>query len=170
MDAWTLKYILKKILCKCKIKKFYVIGKNKLEIINLELCPIACIINSENHDVFDRGHWLACIIHSPDKAEFYDSYGFEPKYYQINIPVSHVVSHGKAYQHDKSSVCGLYCLLYIYLRSRNYSISYFHSLFNVSNKIVNDNRVIKFYKQFKTKHIKRGGQTCCCKNKNINHV
>ena len=48
------------------------------------------------------------------------------------------------YQGDLSTVCGYYCILYVLMSARQFSLSDFHLLFNPSDFELNDYNVVKY--------------------------
>lgn len=67
------------------------------------------------------GHWLAILIGSRT-AEFFDSAGQPPEAYSTAFK-DFLMTHSRRYkfnskkiQHSNSDTCGLYCMIYIYLR------------------------------------------------------
>ena len=86
--------------------------------------PCALIANTDPSTESGE-HWIAYYLSSPNSPiEFFDSYGLEPNFYP-NLPkfTSPLVHNSASLQSLNSLVCGHYCLLFIYLRSRNKSIA-----------------------------------------------
>lgn len=68
-------------------------------------------------------HWVAFFLDSsvePNVLEFFDSYGLPPTAYDLKLPSfthSLLLVNQSTLQSYSSSVCGHYCLLYLYLRT-----------------------------------------------------
>ena len=89
-----------------------------------ERYPCALIANTDP-STRPGEHWVAYYLSSPNSPiEFFDSYGLEPTFYP-NLPTftTPTVHNSTSLQSLNSLVCGHYCLLFIFLRSRNKSIS-----------------------------------------------
>ena len=80
-----------------------------------------CIVNSDTSNK-PGSHWLASFLDyslSIPYLEFFDSYGFSPNIYKLPLPIDHPLF---SYNHiqlqsNLSTVCGHYCLLFLYLRA-----------------------------------------------------
>ena len=62
-------------------------------------------------------HWLACVKAPGSVLEFFDSYGHPPSFYHFSFPSNLSI----LYNHDPlqsvySSVCGHYCIYFLYFR------------------------------------------------------
>ena len=81
------------------------------------LAPLFFVLNTDP-STEPGTHWLACFFdrHS-NTSEFFDSYGHDPTFYQLTFPANiHVVSNSLQLQSDNSTVCGQYCVFYLYFR------------------------------------------------------
>ena len=65
-------------------------------------------------------HWLALYAPSARSIELFDSFGLSPSMYSLEFLDSLHSSY--SLQSPSTSVCGHYCIVYIYLRSHNYSL------------------------------------------------
>lgn len=114
--------------------------------------PVTYILNScslsdsaQNSDIC---HWFALHIGS-DKITVFNSAGGEE--FKYLTPVKEflakqkkiVIFNKNQIQNYGSSVCGLYCLLFIYIMGRNISFKRFMSSFNTRNLHKND-EIVKF--------------------------
>lgn len=114
----------------------------------------ACFV--ANTDTSNKAglHWVAFYLHSPDELCFMDSYGNPPSYFKGGIEnyvkkYHHVVYNPMKLQSNVSSVCGQYCIYFLYSKCNNRSMSDFLLSF-VSNELCNDLKVHHFV----TKHFK----------------
>lgn len=166
MDTFTLRTLLRSLVCNCKILKTYIIAKDQIERIDFTKLPFVAIINTEPISV-KYGHWVCVIVFSLTKSESFCSYGYALSFYGIELPnVKNIVNNGRQLQSDFTKVCGMYCLLYLSLRANNYSLNHFNSLFS-QNKNKNDRIVLNFYKKIKKKRVECGGQLCTSKQINL---
>ena len=92
-----------------------------------------CLILNTDPKVQPGTHWLALYAPRPGPIELFDSVGFSPINYSLNsLNLLHLEY---PIQSPNTSVCGHYCIVYIYLRSRNKSLSKFiYLLLNISNR------------------------------------
>ena len=80
-----------------------------------------CIVNTDpSHK--PGTHWVAFFIDKTKKKmshlEFFDSYGLPPNTYSFKFPSPiQIISNQCTLQSHDSTVCGHYCILYLYLRS-----------------------------------------------------
>ena len=103
--------------------------------------PSAFIINTDPH--YKRGeHWIAIYFPSHGLPELFDSYGFS-----ILIPELKTFIGNSAYRYNNkliqnnfSSVCGQYCIYFIYCRSIGKSLNSIVNSFS-GDKISNDEYV-----------------------------
>ena len=67
-------------------------------------------------------HWLAIYATLAGGIELFDSFGFSPSMYCLDyLDPLHL---SFSLQSLSTFVCGHYCIVYIYLRSHNHSLSY----------------------------------------------
>ena len=174
MDTFTLHNCLRQLLCKCSFNRYYVLAKDEIGRINFKDSAGFCaIINTEILSIKTRGHWTT-LIRCPNERGyiFFESYGGTPMDYNIKFPkevLGNLTVISRPYQSNHSSVCGLYCLQLCVLLSRGYTYNYFLNLYNIYDKVGNDERVVQFYRHAKVKSGPRGGQICCSKVMNCSH-
>lgn len=72
-------------------------------------------------------HWVAIYLPSATRLEYFDSYGMQPLYPDLQAHLhkttQHVMSNSVCLQGLNSVVCGQYCICYLTLRARNYDMS-----------------------------------------------
>ena len=110
---------------------YYVVAADTADEIALDTYPTIVI---QNTDLFkdDGQHWLAWYVLSPQRCEFWDSYGLPFYHYkQVRFPVKYIVRENcEKIQADDSRFCGLYCLNFVYERSVGLSYSLFLSKYS----------------------------------------
>ena len=103
--------------------------------------PNAFIVNTDERDEPGE-HWIAVYLPSPQKAEFFDSYGHAPCYF--NDKLCHFLSsydihyNTRVFQGPLSTVCGHYCVLFILHRARGVSFS---NILNILDNVDSDSFV-----------------------------
>jgi len=87
-------------------------------------------------------HWVAFWIDSSKHCEFFDSYGLSPLIYGFNVPFTSFNT--MTIQSLNSSVCGQFCIYYLYCRSRGLPLAHILNSFSISNLEWNDYQVARF--------------------------
>ena len=96
--------------------------KDKMKI-DKDGCYIINLDHSSPLDGYNGTHWVALYI-KQNEALYYDSYGIRPppiiiqKLKKYN-PKLKLLCNANQFQHMKSIYCGWYCLLFLYLCSKN---------------------------------------------------
>ena len=95
--------------------------------------PVCLIANTDPSNEPGK-HWVAFYIDSEGRGEFFDSYGREPENPNFrNFLETNCETYGwndRRLQGYISSVCGQYCLYYLYRRCRGTSLREFLSEFD----------------------------------------
>lgn len=107
--------------------------------------PCSVIINLDSSK--QKGsHWVCIHIDVQEKAEYFDSYGFPPTNPEF---VSFMLKNSKIWTYNTcglqdyfSSVCGNYCIVYLYFKTRHYTMRDFLGLF--SNDRLNNDSLIRY--------------------------
>ena len=95
-----------------------VFERDDLPDVTSEKRPWCLILNTDRKDL-PGTHWLALYAPQPGRIELFDSFGFSPSMYGFySLDPLHLLY---SLQSPSSSVCGHYCIVYIYLRSRHTS-------------------------------------------------
>ena len=111
--------------------------------------PSCYIINTKPR-THSGEHWLAVYYDPEGNADFFDSYGQHPSYFHLKDflnRTSKTWSYNQKRVQGFSSYCGYYCLLYLFMRSRQKSNKFF-SYFN-NNYVLNDKKISYYIKLFK---------------------
>jgi len=115
-------------------------------------------------------HWVAFYHHSPTRLEFFDSYGQPPQSYNFPFP-SHITSlkyNSYPLQSMISSVCGQYCIYFLYHRSHQSTLARIVHNLRASNNP--DQLVHLFVRKLKARvsccatHSCPTNQACVCRN------
>lgn len=110
------------------------------------------IISNLDPDTKPGSHWVAIHIDINGLGQYFDSYGRPPKgYHQTFLKKNSRQWDFNTYrlQNDWTSVCGEYCLLYLYYKYNGNTMSDFIRLFNMET-LYND---ILLYNMFKSNFI-----------------
>lgn len=67
-------------------------------------------------------HWVACYVSSANCAEFFDSYGLPPTFYDLELPIKPKSFNRICFQSLRSSACGHYCVYFLCNRAYKRSI------------------------------------------------
>jgi hypothetical protein len=111
------------------------------DLTNLTYFP-SCLIANTDPSTKAGQHWVAFWIDSPHSIDFFDSYGLGPQDYGFDIACSSIST--KSIQSPNSTVCGQYCLYYLYVRSRGHTLVNFLNSFSLTNTTWNDRQVSRF--------------------------
>ena len=105
--------------------------------------PFAMIINTAPWP--SRGeHWVAIYCTNINQLEYFDSEGKPPPSRLMmwgHLGNPSIVYNAQRLQSYCSSVCGEYCLFYLYCRMKNVSFTSFLSYFQLKRHISNDRKV-----------------------------
>ncbi len=108
----------------------------------------ACFVANTDKSNQEGSHWVAFYIESPSKICFFDSFGNPPSYFSGGIasyvkPYRHVEFNPMILQSNASSVCGQYCIFYLYSKCNGLSLNDILLSF-VPNQSCNDIKVHHF--------------------------
>lgn len=112
--------------------------------------PCAFVVNTEEST--KRGlHWFAIFVPRTGPIEYFDSFGFKPQnkevYHFIKMNGKQWIHNSRQIQSNESNTCGLFCIIFIALRSKNYNFKQFLRMFK-ENKLFNENLVGKLFFRF----------------------
>lgn len=131
-----------------KLSRYFedVLPKDKLPKMVNEY-PKSFIVNTDNSDELGQ-HWVAFYFDTPEYAEFFDSYGQTPEQLApeftdfISTNSQRWISNSERLQGKNTTVCGQYCIVYLYYRCRGVPMQLFVKQFTknttVNDTIVND--------------------------------
>lgn len=125
------------------------------ELPREKLVKPALIISNTAPSSHSGKHWVGFYFTPGHKAEFFDSFGRPPNQKQFkqfleNNSTSFVYNN-KRIQGNFSSVCGNFCILFLYFRCQHKSMSTFLKNFNVHTPEKNDLKVLRMYSKLSEK-------------------
>ena len=85
-------------------------------------------------------HWLAHYAFLAGRFNLFDSFGFSPSMYSLDF--SDPFHSSYSLQSPRTSVCGHDCIVYIYLRSHNYSLYHMLICLLISQIVTNGSNSI----------------------------
>ncbi len=101
--------------------------------------PSCFIINNKNKNNVGE-HWLAFFYDTNKNCSFFDSYGLPASFYCLNEYIQFTSNTYNSniiqYQAFNSISCGYFCLLFLYLKSRNISIKQVLSRNTTKNELI----------------------------------
>lgn len=102
--------------------------------------PAAFVINLSRHN--SRGsHWVGLYIYKNGTAEYFDSFGFYPIQYEIQLFIrkhcKNLVYNKKQIQHISSNKCGKFVYLFILVKMYEFDFNNILNMFSI-NLTVND--------------------------------
>ena len=112
----------------------------------LPSAPFGFIANTDIHSKPGQ-HWCAFFCNCKGHVDFFDTYARTPaqnsQHFQqwLDTNANTVQINRAQIQSDSSSLCGLYCILFLHERLMGYSFQDFINIFSSSNLNVNDNFV-----------------------------
>ena len=102
------------------------------ELPKIKSFPCCFILNTAKR-THQGKHWLAFYFDSKKVCNFFDSFGNNPEFFNLqnylDLATSKVISNNKPIQSWKSQNCGYYCILFLILRSSGHSMKQFCNLF-----------------------------------------
>lgn len=112
--------------------------------------PFGFIVNTDPSDLPGR-HWLGVWVASPQRVEWYDSFGLELPLYETTAPLlrwlrrfKFTVRNGRAAQNIYDQSCGGYALMFLVAKSQGESLTTFQARFAPHDYVGNDHRVAQF--------------------------
>ena len=97
-----------------------VFARDELHDVTRKIRTWCLILNTDSKNQ-PGTHWLALYAPLSGGIEQFDSFGYSPSMYSLDFLDPLHLSF--SLQSPSTSVCGHYCIVYIYLRSHNYSLS-----------------------------------------------
>ena len=134
MDSLQIKNILKKDV----VAKKYFIGVLARDKLPKKVdWPSSLILNTDTSNKPGE-HWLALYYDENGNCEFFDSFGFHPDFYNLTnylkLTSKSFIYNKKTLQGIFSKYCGHYCILFLLIRSRNFSLNYFLKFFETNTE------------------------------------
>lgn len=108
--------------------------------------PSAYVCNLDDSSK-SGSHWVALYFIN-DSCEYFDSYGLPPFLSDMMTKISNnckeIYWNQQPIQSENTTVCGQYCIMYILLRARNYSMNEIANIFSPNNLELNDHIINEF--------------------------
>jgi hypothetical protein len=171
MDSNEIRDITNSLICPKQCSFLGVFPRDLIpKVASILHFPASCVVNSDTSRKKGE-HWIAFYYSNRNTCEFFDSYGLQPAFY--NIHISPNVYNTQCLQSNQSTVCGQYCIYYLYHRSRYQSLHRILKYFT-SNCKLNDIIVAKFTNKHlhSRKRFHRCKSSCpinqCCHCHNLN--
>ena len=109
-----------------------VFARDELSDLTREIRPWCQNLNTDPKDK-PGTHWIALYAPIARNIKLFDSFGFSPSMYSLDF--LDPLHSSYLLQSPSTSVCGHYCIVYIYLRSHNYSLYDIVDMFtDISNR------------------------------------
>jgi hypothetical protein len=139
LDTKTLEDAMSALFRCTKVEQFFVIANDEMKTINFKgPFPYAIIQNIDNASL-PGTHWVCYYVtkrkflltgRSVIFWDFFDSYGEAPEFYDLNTPPGHMVEYNQvSLQNENSSLCGEYCLHYLFNIACGLSYKKYKNLF-----------------------------------------
>jgi hypothetical protein len=128
--------------------------------------PASLIANTDSSDEPGE-HWVAFYQHRPYSAiEYFDSYGNDPVYYDMNVPFEFESVNTTQLQSETSRVCGHYCVYYVTCRPHCAAKALMHNLmagsFSVRDQAVQEFVSHQLARYPITPHCDKHEHAQCC--------
>lgn len=122
MNSVQLEIILKKHP-KTSTKFIGVYARDELPVLRKFPC---CFILNTAKRTHEGKHWLAFYFDTKKRCYFFDSYGNKPDFFNLENYIkkltNKVIYNKKIIQSWSSQNCGFYCVIFLILKSSNYSM------------------------------------------------
>lgn len=109
------------------------------------------LISNLDSDTQPGSHWVAIHIDNNKVGQYFDSFGRPPAAFHrtfLNRNCRLWDFNVKRIQDDWTSVCGEYCLVYLYFKFQGRSMLDFTKLFNINDTVMNDILLYNLFKQY----------------------
>lgn len=107
------------------------------------------IISNLDPDFKPGSHWIAIYIDVNGVGEYFDSFGRKPEGYHKMFLIRNAKKWYCNHQQLQSyltSVCGKYCLVYLYLKTKNVKFNDFINVFSTVNSLGNDVTISQMFR------------------------
>ena len=124
---------------------------DELTSIEINKYPKSFVVNTDPMEL-PGAHWIAIYFNEQMKGEFFDSYGKHPIHYHKHF-LDFMNRNAVEWEHNEiqlqsafSTVCGQYCIYFLYHRCRKRTMSSIVNSF-VNDKLRNDQLVYDFVRR-----------------------
>lgn len=108
-----------------------------------------------NYDTCDNpgSHWVAVFIDKDRNIEYFDSYGILPMYSSImnkltSISANKSPTFNLTCFQGNSTACGQYCLLYLLLKARGFTLKRIQNIFHMTKVAKERDFVVNYFVNF----------------------
>lgn len=108
------------------------------------------LVSNLDPDTKPGSHWVAIHIDKNGMGEYFDSFGRKPtKHLEafLNVNTKKWFYNNEVIQNYFSSLCGMYCLIFLYLRNKGIRMSNFVEMFS-KDTVTNDVMIYYYFKTF----------------------
>lgn len=108
------------------------------------------LISNLDPDTKPGLHWVAIYVNSKGVGEYFDTFGRKPEGYHLSFlrrNTSMWMYNSKIIQNVFSSLCGEYCLMFLYFKYRGMTFTDFVGMFT-EDTIQNDAMLTEMFKNF----------------------
>lgn len=144
MNTLEITKCLKKL---CHLLEFNVYAANRIPI---HVTQPFYMISNLDPDTRPGSHWIALYINNKGVGEYFDTFGRKPESYHLSFlrkNTNRWIYNHKVIQSVFSSVCGEYCLLYLYFKLRGMCMTDFIDMFT-DDTFQNDIMLKQMFKTF----------------------
>ena len=131
--------------------KPYFFGVHPVDQLPHHISYPCCLVANTDKSDSPGEHWVCLFIDESGEGDWFDSYGFGPEFYSSTFQ-RFMAKHCRLYQFStvqlqdvSTTVCGPYCIYFLYCRARGMSYDEILAQFT-QNHIQNDKMVTKFIK------------------------
>ena len=123
----------------------------------------ACFVANTDPISLPGTHRVAFFYHSPTHLEFFDSYGEPPDFYNFPISkkITSLTTNSYPLQSLRTSVCGQFCVYYLFQRSRSMPMA---RIVSSLRSLPNPDLFVKTFVARLRSKIKRDHFSCSCSN------
>ncbi len=168
MRASEITDLLDRILEPDKVNFLGVFARDHLPTLTVQTRFPACLVVNSAKSSEGGENWLALYFLDHTHCEYFDSYAFPYGFYGLTNYLSKftiTASSDHQLQSIDSSVCGHYCIFYLFHRSRGIPMYRILRTFSLTDKNLNDKHILEIVKSnFVMYHSHQFHSNCACPN------
>lgn len=136
MNTEEITFLLSRLLAKTKVNFLGVFPSDKLPTYSITLAFVPCCYVANVDPTGQQGsHWVAFYHSCPNKLDFFDSFGRDPKEFGFSFhKLIQIQSNKTEVQSLFSSQCGQFCIYFLFHRALGFSLQNIISRFNHLSK------------------------------------
>lgn len=168
LSTEQLESALEQLMNRTNVREYFVIAADQMKDLKITKYPAVVI---QNVDLITQpgSHWISYFFVSAKEVEYFDSYGKHLYIYDfVEKPDARITfQNTRVLQGWFSSLCGEFCLYFLYHRAIGLSFDHVLSSFKAWTH-QNERMVHRFYVQHVNQMCQnsKNGQTCCTRNVN----